>query len=81
MRGGGRGGWAECWRDFAEGQAGDGGAHLFARPEAPTKIAFGLEDRITPARLAQGLSCLIALHRFPRIGHMPHLEAARSSRG
>ena len=50
--------------------------HL-AAPEAPTKIVFGLEDRITPARHAEGLSGLIALHRFPRIGHMPHLEARR----
>jgi pimeloyl-ACP methyl ester carboxylesterase len=23
------------------------------------------------------LSGLIALHRFPRVGHMPHLEARR----
>jgi pimeloyl-ACP methyl ester carboxylesterase len=41
----------------------------------PTKIVVGLEDRITPAHHAEGLSGLIALHRFPRIGHMPHLEA------
>jgi pyruvate dehydrogenase E2 component (dihydrolipoamide acetyltransferase) len=44
---------------------------------SPAKIVFGLEDRITPARHAEGLSGLIALHRFPRIGHMPHLEARR----
>jgi pimeloyl-ACP methyl ester carboxylesterase len=50
--------------------------HL-AAPRAPTKIVIGLEDRITPARHAEGLSGLIALHRFPRIGHMPHLEARR----
>ena len=50
--------------------------HL-AAPEATTKIVFGLEDRITPAHHAEGLSGLIALHRFPRIGHMPHLEAGR----
>ena len=50
---------------------------LLAAPEAPTKIVFGLEDRITPARHAEGLSGLIALHRFPRVGHMPHLEARR----
>ncbi len=44
---------------------------------SPTKIVIELEDRITPARHAEGLSSLIALHRFPRIGHMPHLEARR----
>jgi pyruvate/2-oxoglutarate dehydrogenase complex dihydrolipoamide acyltransferase (E2) component len=48
--------------------------HL-AAPGAPTKIVIGLEDRITPPRHAEGLSGLIALHRFPRVGHMPHLEA------
>jgi pimeloyl-ACP methyl ester carboxylesterase len=50
---------------------------LLAEPKAPTKIVFGIEDRITPAHHADGLSGLIALHRFPGIGHMPHLEARR----
>ena len=50
---------------------------LLAVPRAPTKIVFGIEDRITPAHHAEGLSGLIALHRFARIGHMPHLEARR----
>ena len=31
----------------------------------------------SPAHHAEGLSGLIALHRFPHIGHMPHLEARR----
>jgi pimeloyl-ACP methyl ester carboxylesterase len=50
---------------------------LLAAPEAPTKIVLGLEDRITPAHQADGLSGLIALHRFAHVGHMPHLEARR----
>jgi pimeloyl-ACP methyl ester carboxylesterase len=50
---------------------------LLAAPEAPTKIVVGLEDRITPAHQAGGLSGLIALHRFAHVGHMPHLEARR----
>ncbi len=50
---------------------------LLAAPLAPTKIVFGIEDCITPAHHAEGLSGLIALHRFPRVGHMPHLEARR----
>ena len=57
-------------------QALDVRGHL-AAPLAPTKIVFGTEDRITPAHQADGLSGLIALHRFPRVGHMPHLEARR----
>ena len=50
---------------------------LLAAPPAPTKIVFGIEDRITSAHHAEGLSGLIALHRFPGVGHMPHLEARR----
>jgi pimeloyl-ACP methyl ester carboxylesterase len=62
---------------FAGGrQAIDVRGHLGA-PQVPTKILFGVEDRITPVRHAEGLSGLIALHRFPRVGHMPHLEARR----
>ena len=47
------------------------------RPESPIKIVVGIEDRITPAHHADGLSGLIALHRFAHVGHMPHLEARR----
>ena len=50
---------------------------LLAAPQTPTKIVVGVEDRITPARHAEGLSGLIALHRFAHVGHMPHLEARR----
>jgi pimeloyl-ACP methyl ester carboxylesterase len=57
-------------------QALDIRGHL-AEPRSPTKIVFGIEDRITPSHHAEGLSGLIALHRFPRVGHMPHLEARR----
>ena len=48
-----------------------------AAPEAPVKVVFGLEDRITPAHHAEDLSPLVALHRFPKIGHLPHFEARR----
>jgi pimeloyl-ACP methyl ester carboxylesterase len=50
---------------------------LLAQPQMPVKVVFGLEDRITPARHAENLSGLIALHRFPEVGHMPHFEARR----
>ena len=50
---------------------------LLMAPQAPTKIIVGLEDRIAPAHHAEGLNGLIALHRFPHIGHVPHLEARR----
>jgi pyruvate dehydrogenase E2 component (dihydrolipoamide acetyltransferase) len=62
---------------FANGrQAIDVRASL-ASPQIPVKVVFGLEDRITPAHHAEDLSGLIALHRFPKIGHMPHFEARR----
>ena len=48
-----------------------------APPGMPVKVVFGLEDRITPAHHAENLDGLVALHRFPKIGHMPHLEARR----
>jgi pyruvate dehydrogenase E2 component (dihydrolipoamide acetyltransferase) len=50
---------------------------LLMAPRAPTEIVIGLEDRITPPHHVEGLSGLIALHRFAHIGHMPHLEARR----
>ena len=50
---------------------------FLSAPQAPTKIVVGLEDRITPAHQAEGLSGVIGLHRFARVGHMPHLEARR----
>jgi len=50
---------------------------LLAAPQTPTKIVVGIEDRIAPARQAEGLSGLIGLHRFAHVGHMPHLEARR----
>ena len=62
---------------FASGRQTIDVRGLLAPVEAPTKIVVGLEDRITPARQIEGLSGLIALHRFPHIGHMPHLEARR----
>jgi pyruvate dehydrogenase E2 component (dihydrolipoamide acetyltransferase) len=48
-----------------------------AAPKAPVKVVFGLEDRITPAHHAEDLSPLVALHRFSKIGHLPHFEARR----
>jgi hypothetical protein len=50
---------------------------LLVAPETWTKIVVGLEDRIMPSHQMEGLSGLIALHRFAHIGHMPRLEARR----
>ena len=40
-----------------------------------TKLIVGLDDRIIPARHAEGLPGRVALHRFAGVGHMPHFEA------
>jgi pimeloyl-ACP methyl ester carboxylesterase len=62
---------------FAGGRQAFDIRDCLAQPQCPTKIVFGLEDGITPPHHAEGLSGLIALHRFPHVGHMPHLEARR----
>ena len=43
----------------------------------PAKIVVGLDDRIIAPRHAEDVSPLIALHRFPNVGHMPHFEARK----
>ncbi len=50
---------------------------LLAAPRIPVKVVFGEEDRITPVHHADNLSGLVALHRFHKVGHMPHFEARR----
>ena len=62
---------------FAGGRPAFDVRSRLAQPQWPTKILFGIEDRITPAYHAEGLSGLIAVHCFPNVGHMPHLEARR----
>jgi pimeloyl-ACP methyl ester carboxylesterase len=49
----------------------------FERLTIPVKIVFGAEDRIIPAHHAFGLPGQVAVHAFPGLGHMPHLEAPR----
>jgi pimeloyl-ACP methyl ester carboxylesterase len=46
-----------------------------ARLVLPTRVVFGTADRIIPARHADALPPLVALHRLPGVGHMPHYEA------
>jgi pimeloyl-ACP methyl ester carboxylesterase len=41
----------------------------------PVRVIWGLQDRILPARHADGLPGRVAVHRFARVGHLPHLEA------
>jgi pyruvate dehydrogenase E2 component (dihydrolipoamide acetyltransferase) len=74
------GGLVEAQTRLAEALFPDGAQAIDIRPwlaevAVPAKVIVGVEDRILPARQAEGLSGMIALHRLVRIGHMPHLEA------
>jgi pyruvate dehydrogenase E2 component (dihydrolipoamide acetyltransferase) len=40
----------------------------------PVKIVAGAEDRVVPVRHFAGLPGRVALHVFPRTGHMPQFE-------
>jgi pimeloyl-ACP methyl ester carboxylesterase len=58
----------------------DGAQAFSIRPHldglsVPTKVVFGLDDRIIPARHAKGLPGAVAVHLFAGVGHMPHIEA------
>jgi pimeloyl-ACP methyl ester carboxylesterase len=41
----------------------------------PVRVIWGRQDRILPARHADGLPGRVAVHRFARVGHLPQLEA------
>jgi pimeloyl-ACP methyl ester carboxylesterase len=41
----------------------------------PIKLIFGGDDRIIPAHHARGLPGHVAVHIFPDVGHLSHLEA------
>ncbi|PPC76400.1 acetoin dehydrogenase dihydrolipoyllysine-residue acetyltransferase subunit [Pokkaliibacter plantistimulans] len=41
----------------------------------PTRVIWGLQDRIIPVRHADTLPGTVALHRFSDCGHLPQLEA------
>ncbi|MBO6638845.1 MAG: acetoin dehydrogenase dihydrolipoyllysine-residue acetyltransferase subunit [Roseitalea sp.] len=47
--------------------------------DIPVRMLVGHRDRIFDWRDATGLSPRIAIHHFPRAGHMPHAEAPRDT--
>jgi pyruvate dehydrogenase E2 component (dihydrolipoamide acetyltransferase) len=61
-------------RLFPDGTQSFSIRHLFDVIDCPTKVVFGTEDRIIPARHAEGLPGTVALHLFSATGHMPQLE-------
>jgi pyruvate dehydrogenase E2 component (dihydrolipoamide acetyltransferase) len=42
----------------------------------PVQVIWGAEDRIIPARQAEGLPAGVQVHVLPGAGHMPHIEQA-----
>ncbi|WP_345814822.1 acetoin dehydrogenase dihydrolipoyllysine-residue acetyltransferase subunit [Paraburkholderia sp. PREW-6R] len=45
------------------------------RIDMPARVVWGLQDRIIPARHAEGLPGRIGVHRFAQAGHLPQMEA------
>ena len=44
----------------------------------PMRVIWGADDAVIPVRQTVGLPQMMALHVFPGVGHMPHLEAGRA---
>jgi pyruvate dehydrogenase E2 component (dihydrolipoamide acetyltransferase) len=59
-----------------------GGQHEILRgrikelADTPVQVIWGAEDRIVPARHAEGLPPTVRTHVLGGAGHMPHLEKA-----
>jgi pyruvate dehydrogenase E2 component (dihydrolipoamide acetyltransferase) len=60
---------------FPDGTQGVSIRADLARYQGPTRVVFGLEDRIIPANQARGLPGAVGLHFLAHVGHMPHFEA------
>ncbi len=43
----------------------------------PVRLIWGDQDRVLPLRQTQNVPGVVAVHVFPGVGHMPHLEVAR----
>jgi pyruvate dehydrogenase E2 component (dihydrolipoamide acetyltransferase) len=47
-----------------------------SKVKAPIQVISGSQDRIVPAKHAEGLPGNVKVHSFANAGHMPHMEAA-----
>lgn len=50
---------------------------LLAELPHPVRVVWGDQDRVLPTRQARKLPGVVAVHVFPGVGHMPHVEAPR----
>ncbi len=62
--------------NFAGGQREILRGRLGELGDTPVQVIWGAEDRIVPARHAEGLPAAIRTSVLPGAGHMPHLEKA-----
>lgn len=72
----GRGDLASLSANFANGRQTEMLTDRIAGIEGPVQVIWGAEDRIIPARHAEGLPPSVAVHIVPGAGHMPHMERA-----
>lgn len=49
---------------------------ILARTTVPSRVVFGVADRIIPAAHMDGLPDTVAQHVFADLGHMPQIEAS-----
>nr|WP_294529691.1 acetoin dehydrogenase dihydrolipoyllysine-residue acetyltransferase subunit [uncultured Rhodopila sp.] len=62
--------------NFAGGQREILRGRLGELGDIPVQVIWGAEDRIVPARHAEGLPASVVTHVVAGAGHMPHLEKA-----
>lgn len=59
---------------FPDGTQAFGVRAALAQLSIPVAIVFGADDQVIPTRHARSIPGMVALHLFPGVGHMPHLE-------
>ena len=64
----------ELWAELSSPEAL--AKHLGELGDIPVQVVWGAEDRIIPARHADGLPAAVRTHVLAGAGHMPHVERA-----
>jgi pimeloyl-ACP methyl ester carboxylesterase len=77
-------GASEALTDIAMAMVKDGAQRCIpgerlAALAMPVRVIWGDEDRVLPAEQSRLLPGLFAVHRYPRIGHMPQAEVGRDA--
>jgi pyruvate dehydrogenase E2 component (dihydrolipoamide acetyltransferase) len=61
---------------FPGGKQGGSLREEIGKLKMPVQLIVGAQDRIIPAKHAQGLPANVKVHSFANAGHMPHMEAS-----